>query len=293
MNPSIELIRLSAVILIVFTHTRNDLDTGTLYFIIEKLPTFGTAILSIISGFLYIKVSQHKQNIIKRKIKSLLIPYLIANVSVLLLVLFFNYVLKYNALNRLDFNMSLITEGIFSLTQPPINPPTYFIRDIFVLFSIITLISKKEYISLFFIIPLLIFGTLILRLDVAILFLIGCGYGLIKEQVSKKILISITILSTIFIGIFSPAYLKFPVALLVFISLVDINVKLFHTGRYSYLLHLYHSPIIVITYPIVNAYIDNIILKLICQIMIAITTTYFLFLLTKRYKFLKILSGGR
>ena len=53
MKSSIELIRLLALVLIVFTHTRNNLESGIAYFIVEKIPAFGTAILSIVSGYLY------------------------------------------------------------------------------------------------------------------------------------------------------------------------------------------------------------------------------------------------
>ena len=132
MKPSIELIRLVAVILITFTHTRNDLQSGYIFFVVEKMPTFGTAILSIVSGYLYYSVSLKKKIFIK-KIKTLLIPYLIANISVIIIVFSTILLLDYNPLNRLSLDSSLILEGIFSLNSPPINPPTYFIRDIFII----------------------------------------------------------------------------------------------------------------------------------------------------------------
>ena len=69
MKPSIELIRLIAVILIVFTHTKNELEYGIAYVIVEQIPPYGTAILSIISGYLYFEVSRHKQNLFFKKIK--------------------------------------------------------------------------------------------------------------------------------------------------------------------------------------------------------------------------------
>ena len=145
MKSSIELIRLIAVILIVFTHTRNELEDGLAYFIVQRIPTFGTAILSIISGYLYFEISQHKKNLFFKKIKSLAIPYLIANITVLFLVLFAYYFFGYDTLNRLNFDFTLITEGIFSFNSAPINPPTYFIRDIFIIFSIIALVTQKEF----------------------------------------------------------------------------------------------------------------------------------------------------
>lgn len=293
MKSSIELIRLIAVILVVFTHTRNELTSGIAYFIIEKIPTIGTAILSIVSGYLYFEVSRFKKNLFLKKIKSLAIPYLIANIVVLLLVLFVYHVLDYNSLNRLTYDYTLITEGILSLNAPPINPPTYFVRDILVIFSVIALITQREFKSLFLIIPLLLFGTLILRIDVAFLFLIGCVYAKLKDKLDKKTLIAISLIIGAFVGVFFIDYLKFPLSFLIFILLIDLQFKFINTGRFSYLLHLYHSPIIVIAYPLLKQYIENPLYLIASQIITALLIVYLFFLITKKYKFLGIISGGR
>lgn len=293
MKSSVELIRLIAVVLIVFTHTRNELENGFAYFIVERIPTFGTAILSIVSGYLYFEISRHKNNLFLKKIKSLAIPYLIANASVLILVLFVNYVLKYNALNRLTYDISLLTDGIFALNSEPINPPTYFIRDIFVIFSIIAFITQKEVKALFIVMPYLLLGTLLLRLDIAFLFLIGCLYAKFKDTFEKNKMIIITVITSFVIGFYFSDYIKFPISFLIFILLIDVQFTFFNTGRFSYLLHLYHSPFIVVSYPILTLFIQNIILKIIAQIIVALIFVYILFLITKKYKFLTILSGGR
>jgi len=293
MKSSIELIRLIAVILITFTHTRNNLENGITYNLIEKLPLFGTAILSLISGYLYYTVSRKKKKLFNKKIKTLAIPYLIANISVLLVVLITNFIFEYNTLNRLTYDSSLILEGIFALNSPPINPPTYFIRDIFLIFSIIALISQKEYKSLIILLPFILFGTIILRFDVASLFLIGVLFGRFKNEINKKILLFSTIIFVIISALWIPTYLKFPISFLIFIIAIDFEFKFYNTGRYSYLLHLYHSPIIVITYPLLSVLIDNFLLLIITQIVLAITTVYILFAMTRKYQILKILSGGR
>lgn len=293
MKPSIELIRLIAVILITFTHTRNNLEDGLGYFIIECLPLYGTAILSIISGYLYYEVSRKKEHLFARKIKSLAIPYLIANVIVVLLVVLLNEVFGYNALNRLNFDISIILDGIFSLNAPPINPPTYFIRDIFIIFSIIALFTQKEYKALLVLIPFVAFGTLVLRLDVAFLFALGVLFAKFKSVIPKIWLLSTAFLSTIAIGIFYPEYLKFPISVLLFVAVVDLQFQFPATGRYSYLLHLYHSPIIVASYPIISLFIKNTYLNLICQITMAILTSYIFHLLLHKYKSLRIVTGGR
>ena len=145
MKPSIELIRLVAVFMITFTHTRHQLEEGWLYFLVEILPTYGTAILSVISGYLYFTVSRKKKYLFQKKVKSLAIPYLIANVSVVMLVLFSYYVLGFNPLNRLGIGPELFTEGVLALNMEPVNPPTYFIRDIFLVFAVIALLTQKEW----------------------------------------------------------------------------------------------------------------------------------------------------
>ena len=293
MKPGIELVRLIAVILITFTHTRNNLESGFTYFIVEELPKYGTAILSIISGYLYYTISRHKAGLFDKKIKSLVIPYLIANFSILFLVLIFNYGFGYNPLNRLFYDWSIILEGLFSLNSPPINPPTYFIRDIFILFSIIALITQKEWKALLVLIPFLLFGKLIIRWDIAFLFVSGIIYAMASERLNKNILLSICGLSIVVVVLFFDAYLKFPVALFLFMLTVDLKIKYLNTGRFSYLLHLYHSPVMVITYPVISYLISDITLRVVTQIIWAIAMAYLLFLTTKKIPALKILSGGR
>ena len=293
MKPGIELVRLIAVILITFTHTRNNLESGFTYFIVEELPKYGTAILSIISGYLYYTISRHKTGLFDKKIKSLVIPYLIANFSILFLVLIFNYGFGYNPLNRLSYDWSIVLEGLFSLNSPPINPPTYFIRDIFILFSIIALITQKEWKALLVLIPFLLFGKLIIRWDIAFLFVLGIIYAMVSERLNKNILLSICGLSIVVVVLFFDAYLKFPIALFLFMLTVDLKIKYLNTGRFSYLLHLYHSPVMVITYPVISYLISDATLRVVTQIIWAIAMAYLLFLTTKKIPALKILSGGR
>lgn len=293
MIPSIELIRLIAVIFITFTHTRHEFESGTFFFIIEVLPTYGTAILSIISGYLYYVISRKKSDLFLKKVKSLAIPYLIANAVVLAMVLLFNYVVGYNPLNRLTYDYTLITEGLFSLNMPPVNPPTYFIRDIFVLFCILALFTQKSFKSLLVLIPILIFGTLFLRWDIVFLFIVGGLFAAIKDKLDKKYFLLASGIIILVMGIWFQNYLKFPVSFFLFVLMLDLKIKFFNSGRFTYLLHLYHSPIIVISYPILNQYISNGILKVVLQILISICCVYLLFLASKRIKALKILSGGR
>ena len=293
MKPSIELIRLLAVFMITFTHTRHQLEEGWLYFTVEILPTYGTAILSVISGYLYYTVSRKKKNLFQKKIKSLAIPYLIANVSVVLLVLFSFYVLGFNPLNRLGIGPELITEGILALNMEPVNPPTYFIRDIFLVFAVIALLTQKEWRALPIILVFLVFGSLFLRLDVVGLFVIGILYAMVRDRLNRGWFLALSVLAIAAVAIWLPQYLKWPIAIFIFILVIDLDFKFYNTGRYAYLLHLYHSPIIVITYPFIGAHISNPVLSLGSQILIASVLVYFMVLLSRKFPVLKVLSGGR
>lgn len=298
MKYNIELIRLLAVLLITLTHTRNTIteDTPLAYFFVEQLPTVGTILLSIISGYLFQKVSFSKPNLFLRKVKTLLIPFLIANFSVLCLVLSAKYLFDFNFLNRLSFDFSLITEGILSLNSPPINPPTYFIRDIFVIFVLIELIKNKNLYMLLIIIPLLIFGKLLLRYDILVLFLAGMAVAryetqLMLPKIKIAILSILALLSVILILKTDITVYKYPVALFVFLSVIHLNIKFYNVGSYSYLLHLYHSPIIVATFPIVHKITQNNIYSVVIQIAISFLLVYVLHLMTRKITGLRILCG--
>jgi len=295
MKQNIELLRLIAVTLIVFTHTRHNFESGVFYFVIEKIPTFGTMVLSIISGYLYWSISRNKKKLFEKKVKSLLVPYFIANSSVIVLVLISNYVFGYNALNRLSFDYTLLTEGLLSLNSPPVNPPTYFVRDIFIVFVLAELLFKKNFKMLFIIIPLAFFGKLILRYDVLIAFIIGAFIAQYYVYVLKykKTIISIALLFLVLTFIYFPFQSKFFIAIIAFVSVTNLNFKFVEVGGYSYLLHLYHSPVIVILYPVLSIFITNPYFLVIIQIILALFFCYLLYLFTRKFKFFKILSGGR
>ncbi|PQB05874.1 hypothetical protein BST85_13930 [Aureitalea marina] len=282
-----------AVFMITFTHTRHQLEEGWLYFLVEILPTYGTAILSVISGYLYFTVSRKKKYLFQKKVKSLAIPYLIANVSVVMLVLFSYYVLGFNPLNRLGIGPELFTEGVLALNMEPVNPPTYFIRDIFLVFAVIALLTQKEWRALPVILVFLVFGSLFLRLDVVGLFIIGTLYGMVRDRLNRGWFVALSALAVAVVAMWFPQYLKWPIAVFLFILVIDLEFKFYNTGRYAYLLHLYHSPIIVITYPFIGAHISNPFLSIGSQILTASLLVYFMLLFTRRFPVLTILSGGR
>lgn len=293
MKYNIELIRLIAVVLITFTHTRHHLESGLLFFIVESVPKVGTLLLSIISGYLYWTISRAKTNLLQKKIKSLLIPYLISNILIIgiavTLYVFFNI----NFLNRLSYDFSLITEGLLSLHVPPINPPTYFIRDIFVVFLLIDLLKNRNLKSLFILIPILIFGKLLIRVDILLLFILGAATPYILNKFNKNALYILLAFASLVIYIYLPEYTKYPLAYIIFVFVIDINIKFVKTGGYSYILHLYHAPLMMLIYPLLASHDINDPLSILLQIIFAIAMTFVIYLITRKIKFLQVISGGR
>lgn len=293
MKYNLEFLRLFAVILVTFTHTRNNFTSGWEMLVFEDFPKIGTLVLSIISGYLYSEVTYNRKNLLKDKLKKLYIPYLFANLSVIILVIIASF-LGYNFLNRYSIDFKLLTEGLFALTVPPVNPPTYFIRDLFIIFVLIDLFKNKNYTVLLIIIPLLIFGKLFIRIDIMLLFVVGVLISKYASFIKKNYFYILIFLATSSIIAFLKTPIdiyKYPMAFLLFMIILHIKIKFYNVGAFTYLLHLYHSPIIVVSAFFMK--IDNPILFVIAQISAAILGAYFLYLITRIIKPLRILSGGK
>lgn len=294
MKYGIEIARLIAVLLITFNHTEHTLTDGIAYWVFEELPLFGTPLLLLVCGYLFSAVSKKKNEpLFIKKVKSLLIPFVMANLLVLIPVAFFYYALDINYLQRLSFDYTLITDGLFAFNDVPVNPPTYFIRDIFIVFVAVEFLLYKNWKMLFILVPLLLFGTLIIRWDIPIIFTIGYlldAYG----HYLKKHWLYITAIFLIVVSFLNERlYLNNTVGFLLFLLSLEIKVKFIKTGAYTYLLHLYHSPIMVFSYPILSLFIDSEVINVVLQILISMSSIYLLYLFTRRFERLRILSGFR
>ncbi|MFU8813236.1 MAG: hypothetical protein ACNA78_09720 [Balneolaceae bacterium] len=293
MKYNIEFLRFLAVILITLTHTRHDVTDGWLFLLVYHIPQYGTVILSIISGYLYWNFTRKNRTLIQRKVKSLLYPFLIANILVVIPVLAFYYLLDINFLNRLSFDYTLLTEGILALSVAPINPPTFFIRDIFVVFVLIEFAFRKNLYMLLIILPLLFFGELMIRYDILVMFICGAAFAAMDITKYRTPLIAGALVLTALSAYFAPDYTKFFASLLLFLLIIDIQIKFYDVGAYSYLLHLYHSPMIVVTYPILSRFVTHELVSIIFQVAISLAGSYLLYRITRRVRVLRILSGNR
>lgn len=293
MKYNLEFLRLIAVILVTFTHTRNNFIGGWEMLVFEDFPKIGTLVLSVVSGYLYSEVSYNRKNLLKDKFKKLYIPYFLSNLVVVVLVIIASY-FGYHFLNRYSIDYTLFTEGLFALNVPPVNPPTYFVRDIFIVFILIDLFKNKNYTVLLIIIPLLIFGKLFIRIDIILLFSIGVLISKYAEFIKKNyfyILVFLTI-SSIITLIKTPIDIyKYPMAFLFFMIMLRVKIKFYNVGAFSYLLHLYHSPIMVVSAFFLK--IDHPILFVLAQISAALLGALVLYLTTRIIKPLRVLSGGK
>lgn len=294
MKYGIEIGRLIAVLLITFNHTEHNLTEGAAYWIFEELPLFGTPLLLLVSGYLFSAISKKKNEpLFIKKVKSLLIPFVMANVLIIIPVCFFYFFLDINYLDRLSFNFKLISDGIFAINDVPVNPPTYFIRDIFIVFVSVELVLYKNWKMLFILIPLAFFGQLIIRWDIPVIFLIGYLLDTYKQSLKKQWLYVAAIILIGISALNDNLHLNNAVGFLLFLLCLEIKVKFIKTGAYTYLLHLYHFPIMVFSYPILSLFIENGVINVILQILISMVSIFLLYKLTRRFDRLKILSGFR
>lgn len=261
--------------------------------VFEDFPKIGTLVLSIISGYLYSEVSYNRKNLLKDKFNKLYIPYFLANLIVIIMVIIASY-FGYHFLNRYSIDYVLFIEGLFALNVPPVNPPTYFVRDIFIVFILIDLFKNKNYLVLLIIIPLLIFGKLFIRIDIILLFSIGVLISKYAEFIKKNyfyILIFLTIISIIALVKTPIDIYKYPIAFLFFMIMLQVQIKFYNVGAFSYLLHLYHSPIMVVCAFFLK--IDNPVLFVLAQISTALLGAFVLYLMTRIIKPLRVLTGGK
>lgn len=146
---------------------------------------------------------------------------------------------------------------------------------------------------LIILIPLTYFGQILLRIDILLLFTIGIVLAEFKDRLQKSLIILFGLSISSILFFYFPEYFKYGISFTLFVSIIDLKIKFFKTGGYSYLLHLYHSPIMIIAFPILNKFISNPLLNITLQIVISLFLVYLLYLTTRRFKTLRIISGGR
>src|SRR5690606_33030837 len=112
-----------------------------------------------------------------------------------------------------------------------------------------------------------------------------------KSQIKQIIVILLAIVSLLLIFKTGVSVYKYPIALLVFIWAISTKIKFYNVGAYSYLLHLYHSPIIVCLYPLIKRISSNEFLLVLLQVVVSFVCGYLLYIVTRKIPCLRILCG--
>ena len=287
----VELIRILGVTLITFTHIRHNFTSGPVFWLFEVIPPYGTLMLSVVSGYLF---AQHDRGgkILGKKIKSLLIPYAIAN-GVVILAVVLAHMAGFEFLDRLSYDYTLLTEGFLSLHHPPVNPPTYFIRDLFVTFCLIALM-RREWMSLWFIMPLAIFGHLLLRYDIALLFAGGYLYGAVpaKKMSAPYAAIGGLIIAGSLALLLPEVWHRHLVAFVLFAGILQLPTRIGRAGGYTYMLHLYHCPVALVIFALLQPFTSNDLLLASAQIVGAYASAYIMLWMVRKWN-LSVVVGGR
>ena len=292
-NYSIEILRLLSVVLLTLTHTKHSITGAVPYFFVETLPTYGTSLLSIISGFLYMEYSSRGPDLLKKKVRTLVVPYLISNLLVLSMVCIM-YLFGYDFLNRLSFDVNIILDGLLAFGSEPVNPPTYFIRDIFLIFCVISVL-RGNYLAIIFIAPYLAFGQLFLRPDVVFLFFCGVILSRFRDsfEAHANRVVGLLLLSVATALLYDWIWiLKFLICIMIFFLSYRIRVRFFRVGGLSYLLHLYHAPVIVVLHPLVSRFAVSELMGVAIQFTLTVSIVCVAHLLLKRLN-VTFLTGGR
>src|SRR5690606_2395194 len=132
--------------------------------------------------------------------------------------------------------------------------------------------------------------------DILLLFLLGMTIAhyeafLTPLKTKRIICIALVLLSVILVFQTDGTIYKYPIALLVFLLVINWKIKFYNVGSYSYLLHLYHSPIIVATYPVIEKLTGNDLIRVLIQVMVSFMAVYVLYLITRKMTPLRILCG--
>ena len=130
------------------------------------------------------------------------------------------------------------------------------------------------------------FGELLLRYDILVLFLIGVFIARNSDWIQKnkwQIMLIILLAGAVFVKA-DLVYIRHALSIVLFILVIEMKVVFLNVGAYSYTLHLYHSPIVVVTYIFANQFIDNPYLLIVVQLVVAYLGCYLLLRLIQRFK---------
>ena len=132
-------------------------------------------------------------------------------------------------------------------------------------------------------------------MDVISLFIIGWIIAIFKDYLgNRKFFLSLALISLILLSLYFQLFfpIKFLFAILIFLLFFNKKIEFFNIGGYSYLLHLYHAPIIVITYPLLSFYIKGQVALVLFQFFTPVVSVLCIYRVLKSQN-IKVFTGGR
>lgn len=278
-SKRISLLRYVMIIGIVILHVPPSIplaETGTGVFDFIKAffahAVFRSTVpvLTCISGYLLFKSNLDKRFIllIKKKAQRLILPLFIWNFPFVLIL----YVIQSKGffhdyhLNVYPFTVKAFLNGLFSITEAPVNYPLFFLRDLFVLGAITPVLGfflrRIPWSGLFFV--LIIFwidadGCFILRNSMPVNFYIGgmaavMGWNLVKLDRFAFLFFLIFIIVCVFIVVFRFDDYRWirllsPFMIWPFFSILansNIGKSVARLSKYSYFIFLSHLPVMTL-----------------------------------------------
>lgn len=195
-SARIEILRILLIVAIIFVHIPFDDETSPYrddahwanWFVLlirDGFGRLGVPLLSIISGYLAATSKHVYLELWRRKVKTLLIPFLMFNISVATFVA----VLQLNGAGTfwpwfVDGGALAWANAFFSVTDRPVNEPLYFLRDLFLCFLFLPVLryatSRQPVLTIALLAVLTIFDALwpvFLVSKITLAFAIGLALG--------------------------------------------------------------------------------------------------------------------
>jgi succinoglycan biosynthesis protein ExoH len=234
-------------------------------------------VLTLISGYLLFgsKLPQHPKLLISRKFKSLIIPFLIFNLPLVVIVFvlqsFGPLALSYQLVPA---NLATLADAALSLSAAPLNYPLYFLRDLFVLCllaPVLAVLLRRAPMPGLILVGLIFMldldGWLVIRTDMPVTLYIGGLCAMHKVDMRRLdrhalacvalfialccAVVAFKIKNTTGLRLIAPMLVWPAASLLVGTRLGTWMAGL---GKYSFFIFLMHAPILMATWMIYSRY---------------------------------------
>lgn len=313
------------VILVLFIHNKSFQFTNSFFSYFEYLfsgfiSASAVPLFFLLSGYLQEFYPKEYNILIKKRFKSLVIPYLFWNVLTIIIYFVIEYFIIHNT--EVHF-ISFFLKGLSGIGMPEGKPYAYqlwFLRDLIILVIFVPVLKSIQKLFSF---ELLIFSFVVLYFDIDLciisnssLFFFSLGMYLGKNKVNlfkeiDKINFVIYLIGLIIISLF--VFYKYDnlknkrileilissIFLVRFSGYLNKYNSFYRFSKYSFFIYLCHEPFLLYgLQKLQNKYLNNELLLFICylgNIFLVIFVLIFISIILKKImpKFYSFIVGGR